>query len=100
MGLDAECNERADGEPESDSEKNVADADHGGGSGLDVAKVISVNADGAKELREHARLDRPIVGSVGACVNGVELAFGATESVAAKNGRVNHVALQVTDKLV
>ena len=53
MGLDTGSYQRADGKPESDSEKNVTDADHGGGSGLDVAKVISVDADGAQELREN-----------------------------------------------
>ena len=31
MGLDAERNERADGEPEGDGKKDVTNAGHGGG---------------------------------------------------------------------
>jgi hypothetical protein len=51
MGLDAGSNQRADGKPESDSEQvvNGTGANHGGGSGLDVAKVIGVDADSTKE---------------------------------------------------
>lgn len=70
---------------------------HGGGS-LNVAKVGSVNADAAQELRERVDVDTVSVGSVGACIDGVELTFGTAEGVAAKDGRVDHVALQVTDK--
>ncbi len=72
MGLDAERNERADGEPEGDGKKDVTNAGHGGGS-LDVAKMGGVNANGAQELRERVDVDSIAVGSVGACVDGVDL---------------------------
>ena len=69
---DTESDQRADGEPESDGKKNVTDAGHGGGS-LDVAKMGGVNANGAQELRERVDVDSIAVGSVGACVDGVDL---------------------------
>ena len=53
---DAGSDQRADGEPESDGEKNVADADHGGGS-LDCAAAAAAiaHASGAVTvLFQHA----------------------------------------------
>jgi len=48
---DTESDQCADGKPESDSKQvvNGTGANHGGGSGLDVAKVIGVDADSTKE---------------------------------------------------
>ena len=46
MGLDTESDQRADGKPESDGKKDVADADHGGGSGLGVKNL----ADGGEAV--------------------------------------------------
>jgi hypothetical protein len=50
MGLDAECNERAQCKTENDSKKDVnGTGAHGECFGLDVAKMIGIHADGAKE---------------------------------------------------
>jgi hypothetical protein len=47
---DTESDQRADGKPESDGEEVVnGTGAHSECSGLDVAKVISVDADGAQE---------------------------------------------------
>jgi hypothetical protein len=45
MGLDAECNERADGEPESDSEEDVANAGAHDGGSLDCAAAAAAIAN-------------------------------------------------------
>jgi hypothetical protein len=111
MGLwlsDTESYKRADGEPESDSEsvgkyltrvsihestdtgakgKGFA---HGECSGLDIAKVISVDADGAQECRQSAHVNTPVVRAVCARVDGARLALGAIEEVVGENARVNH----------
>ncbi len=42
-------------------------------SGLQVAKMISIHADGAQKLRERVDVDSIAVGSVGAGVDGVDL---------------------------
>jgi len=58
MGLDTESDQRADGEPESDSEKNVTNAGHGGGSGLPaVARVgLAISVNGCDALNERERV--------------------------------------------
>jgi hypothetical protein len=88
-GLDAESDQRADGETESDGENDVADAGHGKGS-LDVAKVIGINADSAKERREAAHVDAPVVRRICARVDWACLAFRAIEHVVREDARVNH----------
>jgi hypothetical protein len=91
MGLDAESDQRADGEPESDSEEVVnGTGAHGECSGLNVAKVIGIHTDSAKERREGANVDAPVVRAVCACVDRAGLAFRAIEEVVREDARVNH----------
>jgi len=94
MGLwlsDTESDQRADGEPEDDSEQVVnGTGAHSECSGLDVAKVISVDADGAKERREGTHVDAPIVRAVCTRVDGAGLAFRAIEEVMGEDSRVDH----------
>jgi hypothetical protein len=59
-------------------------------SGLQVAKMISVNADGAKECREGAHVNAPKVRRVCARVYGACLALGAIEEVVREDARVQH----------
>jgi len=105
---DTECSERAECKPENDSEcvgkhltrvaiGKAADAiakgkglAHSECSGLDVAKMISIHADGAKECRQSAHMDAPEMRRVCACVNGACLAFHAIEEIVREDARVNH----------
>ncbi len=105
---DTESYKRADGKPENDGEgvgehltrvsvSKAADAiakgkglDHGECSGLDVAKVISIHTDGAKERREGAHVDAPVVRRVCARVNRACLTLGAIEEVVGEDARVDH----------
>ena len=59
-------------------------------SGLDDAKVISVDADSAKERREAAHMDAPVVRAVCARVDGACLAFRTIEEVVREDARVDH----------
>jgi hypothetical protein len=111
MGLwlsDTESDQRADGKPENDSEsvrkhltrvavskatdtvakgKGLA---HSECSGLQVAKVISIHTDSAKERREGANVDAPVVRAVRARVYRARLAFRASEEVVREDARVDH----------
>ncbi len=99
MVSDTESDQRADGEPESDSKQVVnGTGAHGGGSGLDVAKVIGIHADGAKERREGANVHTPVVRRVCARVDGARLALGAIEHVMREDARVDHERLLKTGR--
>jgi len=52
-GLYAGSDQRAERETEGDGKDDVTDAGAHGGGSLDVAKMGSVNADSAQELREN-----------------------------------------------
>lgn len=91
MVLDAESDQRAECKPESDGEQVVNwTGAHSECSGLDVAKMISVDADGAKERREAANVDAPVVRAVRACVDGAGLALRAIEEVMGEDARMDH----------
>ena len=93
---DTESDQRAEDQAECDAENNVTGS-HGEGSGLDVAKVIGIDADSAKERRETAHVDTPVVRAVCACVDRAGLALRAIEEVMGEDARMDHVALRVAD---
>jgi hypothetical protein len=77
--------------PECDSEQVVnGTGAHGKGSGLQVAKGFNIHTDSAKECRQSAHMDAPIVRRVCACVDGARLALRAIEEVVREDARVNH----------
>ena len=91
MGLDAESDQRAEGYAEGAGKDDVnGTGAHGECSGLDVAKVISVDADSAKECRQSAHMDAPVVRAVCTRVDRARLALRAIEEVVREDARVEH----------
>ncbi len=86
------CSDQAcERKPECDSEQVVnGTGAHGKGSGLDVVKMISIDADSTEECRQSAHMDAPIVRRVCACVDGACLALRAIEEVVREDAGVNH----------
>ena len=88
--LDESGEQKPESSAKGASKKDVTNAGHGECSGLNVAKVIGIHADSAKERREAAHVDAPVVRAVCARVDRAGLALGAIEEVVGEDARVNH----------